>query len=144
MNNVFVSHGNNELCGGITLKKLTCIICPRGCEMEIRTDEDGEGEEYIITGNMCKRGTIYAINELTDPHRSITSTVKTKFPEVPRLPVRTDREIGLQDIFSVMQELDEIVLDHPVHTGEIIIENVMETGANIIATSDLYELLEVM
>jgi CxxC motif-containing protein len=121
------------------MKKLTCIVCPKGCDLEI----DMKNDEYIVTGNMCNRGKLYAINEMTNPMRSITTTIKTKFKTAPRLPVRTDKEIEVKTIFPIMQALDKVELDHLVHTGEVVVENVLDTGVNIIATSDLYELLEV-
>jgi CxxC motif-containing protein len=121
------------------MKKLTCIVCPKGCDLEIEMKND----EYLVKGNLCNRGRFYAINEMTNPMRSITTTIKTKYKTAPRLPVRTDKEIEVKTIFPLMQVLDEVELDHPVHTGEIVVENVLNTGVNIIATSDLYELLEV-
>ena len=121
------------------MKKLTCIVCPKGCDLEIEIKND----EYLVQGNMCNRGKLYAINEMTNPMRSITTTIKTKYKTAPRLPVRTDKEIEVKAIFSFMHVLNEIELDHPVHTGEVVVENVLNTGVNMIATSDLYELLEV-
>ena len=41
------------------IKKITCIVCPNGCEIEI----DGDN----IRGYTCKRGLEYAKNELLAP-----------------------------------------------------------------------------
>lgn len=120
------------------MKKITCIICPNGCILEVNK----QGEEYIVKGNMCKRGIEFGINEMTNPKRSICSTIKTSYKSVPRLPVRTDGEIPLDYIFRVMGEINGIKLDHPVQSGEIIIKDVLGTGVNIISTSDMYYLLE--
>jgi CxxC motif-containing protein len=68
--------------------------------------------------------------------------VKTTYRKVPRLPVRTNGEVPLNAIFAVMEKINAVTLDHPVHIGEVIIENVCNTGINVIATSDLYYLLE--
>lgn len=122
------------------MKRLTCIICPRGCDLFVEQTQEG----YEINGNQCSEGREYALNEMVNPKRSITSTVKTVYKEVPRLPVRTDKEIELRNIFGVMKELNRVELDHPIHSGEVIVTNILDTGANIIATSDMYELLGLM
>lgn len=119
------------------MKSLTCIICPNGCLLEV----DKQGDEFIVSGNMCKRGREFAVNEITNPKRSICSTVRTAYMSTPRLPVRTDGEIPFDYIFKVMGEINKVYIDHPVHSGEIIICDVLGTGVNIIATSDLYYLL---
>lgn len=122
------------------MKKLTCIVCPKGCDICVEASIDG----YEISGNKCTRGKEYALNEIKNPKRSITSTVKTVFKAIPRLPVRSDKDIDLQDIFPVMRELSKVEIIQPIHSGEIIMSNILNTGVNIIATSDIYELLEVM
>lgn len=119
------------------MKSMTCIICPNGCLLEV----DKQGEEFIVRGNMCKRGMEFGISEMTNPKRSICSTVKTSYKSVPRLPVKTDGEVPLDYIFRVMGEINDIELNHPVHGGEIIIKDVLGTGVNIISTSDMYYLL---
>jgi CxxC motif-containing protein len=119
------------------VKNITCIICPKGCDVTVEMVEN----EYRISGNKCIRGKEYALNEMTNPKRSICSTVKTIYKEYPRLPVRTDKEIDIKNIFPVMKEINKLKIDHPVHGGEIIVSNILNTGVNIIATSDMYDLL---
>lgn len=120
------------------MKTLTCIVCPNGCALTI---ENAAGE-WKVTGNMCPRGKDFAINELTDPKRSISSTVRTVFKYMPRLPVRTDGEIPLKLIFPVMEELKRIVIEKPVHSNDIIIKDVLNTGINIISASDMFLFME--
>jgi CxxC motif-containing protein len=120
------------------MKNLICIECPIGCNLTAEKN----GEQWAVKGNRCRKGEQFAINELTDPRRSVCSTVRTTFGEVPRLSVRTNGEVPLKSIFKVMEQINSVTLDHPVHIGEVIIENVSNTGINVIATSDLYYLLE--
>lgn len=120
------------------MKILTCIVCPNGCTITI----DKSGSDFIVKGNMCSRGKDFAINEMTNPKRSICSTVKTTIDKFPRLPVRTDGEIPFNLIFPVMKEINRIIIDKPVHSGEIIIKNVLGTGIDVISTSDIYLILE--
>ncbi len=112
------------------MKTMTCIICPRGCSLTV----EKEGAEYKVTGQMCKRGKEFAVNELTNPTRSVTTTVRTVFTEFPRLPVKTDGEVPLGKIFDVMKELDCILVKDTVKSGDVIVENISNTGINIVAT----------
>ena len=75
-------------------KELVCIVCPRGCHLTI--DENNN-----VTGNSCPRGVTYAINEITNPLRMLTSTVFIKSELIKRLPVITSKEISknLQGVF---------------------------------------------
>lgn len=119
------------------LKKITCIICPNGCTLSV----DNIKGEWVVLGNLCKRGRDFAISEMTNPKRSICSTVRTKFETFPRLPVRTDGEIPYDCIFNVMDALKDVLVEHPVHRGERIVKDVCRTGVDIIATSDMKYIL---
>lgn len=120
------------------MRNLVCIECPIGCSLTA----EKSGEQWDIKGNRCVKGLDFAINEISDPRRSICSTVRTTFKKVPRLSVRTQGEVPLNTIFAVMEQINSVTLDYPVHSGEVIIENVSSTGINVIATTDLYYLLE--
>jgi CxxC motif-containing protein len=95
------------------------------------------GSELIVSGNLCKRGEIFAINELRNPTRTISSIVKTIFPGIPVLPVRVSNEIPKGKIFDVMKEINKVVIREAVTIGDVIIENVLGLNADIIATSSI-------
>jgi len=114
---------------------VTCITCPLGCTIEIKKVGDG----YEVSGNECKKGKKYAIQELTNPMRGITSTVKTVFNNFPRLPVKTDKEIPLQDIFLFMDEINAVVVEKRVKPGDIVLKNILNTDINLVATGDMSE-----
>ena len=114
-------------------RELVCIVCPRGCTMHI-SETDGE---YTVSGNSCKRGKDFALSEMTEPKRTICSTVRTVFPDVPVLPVRVSAEIPKDRIFDVMKEINSFLLEKRVSRGETVIGNVLGLGADIIATSDI-------
>jgi len=54
--------------------ELVCIVCPNGCVLQAENTPDG----VQVTGNKCKRGIAFAIEELTAPKRSLTTTVATR------------------------------------------------------------------
>lgn len=115
------------------MRELVCIVCPRGCTMHIE-EKDGE---YIVTGNSCKRGAQFAVSEMTEPKRTICTTVRTNFPGVPVLPVRVSAEIPKDRIFDVMDAINQVCLETPVRRGDAVIQNVLDLGADVIATSDI-------
>ena len=115
----------------INMRELICITCPRGCHLKV--DED----KKIVTGNFCKRGEIYGLNEVTNPKRMVTSTVKILNASINRLPVRTDKPIAKDLVLEIMKVLDTICLSAPVRVGDIIVKNILGSDVNIIATRNL-------
>lgn len=109
------------------MKELICIVCPKGCHLKI-------DEQNHVTGNSCKRGVTYAISETTNPTRIITSTVKIENGTINRLPIRTEKPAPKSKIFDIMNYLNKITVNAPVKVGDIIVENILDTNVNIIAT----------
>lgn len=107
-----------------------CIVCPRGCHLQV-------DDQNNVTGNTCLRGKEYAINELTNPTRMITSTVAVASEELHRLPVMTSSPIPKGRIFDVMAEIDKARAQAPVHIGDVVIENVLGLGVDIKATRNI-------
>jgi CxxC motif-containing protein len=112
------------------MKEMVCIVCPVGCHLMI-------SDEVEITGNRCPRGIEYAKIELTDPKRMITSTVKTKHPDIPRLSVKTNRPISKKLIFETMAALNDIIIDGNIRVGDIVIKQVLNTDVDIVATREI-------
>jgi CxxC motif-containing protein len=93
-------------------KEFICIVCPRGCHISV-------DDNNIITGNQCKRGETYVINEMTNPKRVLTTTVKTVFK-------------GL--LYQAMEEINKIVIDKEMKIGEVVIKNILDTGVDVVLT----------
>ncbi len=115
------------------MKEFSCIGCPRGCLLHVE-EENGE---FIVTGNSCPRGKEFAISEMTAPKRTICSVVKTVFEGVPVLPVRVSEDIPKEKIFDVMREINSVLLSERIGRGDVVIENVLGLGVDVISTSDL-------
>jgi len=120
-------------------KEITCIVCPVGCKVEAELGAGAEGTEIKISGNKCKRGYEYAYKECTMPMRILTTTVAISNGELPVLPVKTDAEIPKDKIIECMKAIRNIKVNAPVYIGDIICKNILETGANIIATRTILE-----
>ena len=114
------------------MKELICIVCPKGCHLTV-DEENG----YAVSGNRCPRGEEYGKNEVIAPKRTITSTVKVSGGLYPRLPVKTDKPIPKELIFEAMKLLDAVELTAPVKVGDVVIENVLGTGVNFIASRNM-------
>lgn len=114
------------------MKELICIVCPNGCHLKV-DEENG----YAVTGNRCERGAEYGRVELLSPTRVVTSTVRCTGAAHPRCPVKTDRPVPKGRIFDVMAALNGVELAAPVAVGQVILENVCGTGANVVATREL-------
>ncbi|MDD3704762.1 MAG: DUF1667 domain-containing protein [Clostridiaceae bacterium] len=112
---------------------VTCTICPIGCSMEVigaRSSDLG----YLVKGNRCNRGIEYAIAEVTNPTRILTSTVRLNNANLRRLPVRTDKPVPKNLMLDCMKVINLVEVDTPIALGTIIIEDILSTGANVISS----------
>lgn len=116
------------------MKTLTCINCPIGCQLIVSTDEHGS---LHVQGNLCKRGVAYAQAELTNPTRTVTSTVRLRSAAVSQLPVKTSAPIPKGQIQACMLALKTVEVSAPVAAGDVIVRNICGTGNDIIATRSL-------
>lgn len=113
-------------------RELTCIVCPIGCQLSV-TLENGVVTE--VTGNTCPRGKQYAIDECTNPVRTITTTARTSDGSV--IPVKTDRPIPKELMFDCMEEINHAIVTLPAHIGDTVIENLLGTDANVVVTANM-------
>ena len=112
------------------MKELTCIVCPRGCRLKVEDNME-------VTGNTCPRGKIYAINELTHPTRTITSSVRVSNRPYTLVSVKTDKPVPKDKMFEVMKEIDKISVEAPTRIGQIVLANVLGTDSNVVITKDI-------
>ncbi len=116
------------------MTKIICITCPMGCTLEVTHDGSTVTK---VEGQQCKRGKEYAQAELTDPRRMVTSTVRVKGGVLPLEPVYTAAPIPKPMIFELLGELRKVELQAPVKVGDKVLENVLDTGIDILASRDL-------
>ena len=112
------------------MKELTCIVCPRGCRLKIDDDMN-------VFGNACPRGEKYALNELTNPTRTVTSSIRVSNGPYTLVSVKTDKPIPKDKMFDVMKEIDKLNVQAPVRIGQIVLANVLGTDSNIVITKDI-------
>ncbi len=115
------------------MRELVCIVCPNGCQLKIT----GEGKDIVVEGAKCKKGKTFALEEITCPKRTICTTMKTIYEEVPVIPVRTASEIPKELIMDLMVAVNSVTIKKVLPRGSVVIKNVLNTGVDIITTSDM-------
>ena len=113
-------------------RKLTCIVCPKGCELIVTFGDGGEIEN--VTGFTCRRGEGYAVSECTAPVRTVTTTVRCFDGEV--VPVKTNKPIPKDKIFEVMAQINSVTAENSLKIGDVVIKNVAGTEADVVATAN--------
>lgn len=112
---------------------MTCITCPNGCILSVE-EKDGR---IVVTGNQCPKGEAFAKSELTNPMRTISTTVSTRDPAVPVVPVRVSGEIPKGRIFDVMEAINRLTVTAPAGRGAVLAADVLGLGVDVIVTSDV-------
>lgn len=115
-------------------KDMVCICCPLGCMLNVTQDDQNK---ILVTGNSCPRGETYAITEMTDPRRIVTTTVRVKGSDIPMVSVKTKEGIPKNKIMECINELAAIELQAPVNNGDIIKADIAGTGIDVIATKNI-------
>ena len=116
------------------MKKLICINCPMGCHLTV---DDSDKENIKVTGNTCKRGEIYGINEILHPKRMVTSSVYVINGKENVLSVKTKEAIPKELIFECLKLLKQTKIEAPINIGDVVIKNVLNTGVDVVATRDV-------
>lgn len=113
--------------------KFLCITCPKGCSLEVTK----EGETIVDIKSGCKRGHEYAQRELTDPRRMVATTIKITNGVHPLLPVYTSSPFPKGEIAALMAALRQIKMSAPITMGTVIVENILGSGVDILASRDM-------
>ena len=93
--------------------KFNCTTCPSECLLTVEVERGANGAVAAVrsvTGNSCPRGDKFAHQELTCPMRVLTTTVAVSGGDEALLPVRM---------------------------GDIVLENLLDTNINLIASMDI-------
>ena len=94
-----------------------------------------DGESITAEGNGCPKGSEYAKSELTNPKRTVTSSVFVSNRNGKSVSVKTEMPVPKEHVFDVMKIIHSSVASAPVKIGDIIVCDVY--GSNIVATSEI-------
>jgi CxxC motif-containing protein len=117
-------------------ESVICTVCPVGCTVEVVGKKE-EKKIESLSGNKCPRGEKYATNEFIAPIRTITTTMKVKNGNEILVPVRTNDGVLKDMQFACMDIIRNTIVEAPVKRGDILIENILGTGVNVVATGNV-------
>lgn len=113
------------------LDRLTCVLCPVGCELEVETGPDGCLQ---ITGNQCDKGIPFAEEEVLRPMRNLATSVPVRGTASRMVSVRLSGTVPREMIFPILAEIAMLRPEAPVSRGQVLIFDVLGTGVDVIAT----------
>lgn len=120
--------------------QFSCTTCPSECLLTVEVERDADGavvEVHSVTGNSCPRGDTFAHQELTCPMRVLTTTVAVSSGDEALLPVRTVEAIPLALHAQAMNLIRGLVVKAPVRMGDVVLEDLLNTGIDLIASMDI-------
>jgi len=110
--------------------RLTCILCPVGCELE--AERAGDGLE--VRGNQCEKGVGFAEEEILHPMRNLATSVPLRGTASQMVSLRLSGPVPRDKIFLILDEIAKIRPEPPIRRGQVLIPNVLGTGVDVIAT----------
>jgi len=122
-------------------KEIICIVCPMGCRMDVELDGS---EVKGVQGHQCKKGPKHAQKEVIFPGRVLTTTVKTDIPDVPLLPVRSNKEIPKDQLINCMGEISKHHVSGSAKIGQPVVKDILGLGVDIIACRSVPSLVGPM
>lgn len=111
--------------------KLTCIVCPMGCTIEVEVENNKVKE---VRGYKCPRGKEWAIEEVISPKRVVMSVIKVRNGNMPTVSVKTNKPIPKDKIPELMKLLAKIEIGAPVEVGQVILEKPLNLDVKVVAT----------
>lgn len=120
--------------------RFNCTTCPSECLLTVEVERNANGalvEVHSVTGNSCPRGEKFAHQELTCPMSVLTTTVAVSGGDEALLPVRTAEAIPLALHAQAMDLIRGLVVNAPIRTGNVVLEDLLGTSINLIASMDI-------
>lgn len=111
-------------------REFTCIICPRGCHITV--DENNN-----VSGNSCPRGKVYVLKEMSAPERTLTSSVRVTNRPNCVVSVKTSNPIPKAKLFEMMEVVNTLFVEAPVHVGDVLIHNPLGLDTDIVVTKNI-------
>lgn len=129
--------GSREAGGAMSAavtKQLTCVQCPLGCALEVCLAE--AGAVVHVSGQSCRRGKEFALQEAVSPVRVLTLTVPVPGALEP-LSVKTTAPIPRDLIPVAAEAIRRLSPQLPIAAGTVLETNICDSGADVVATKGL-------
>ena len=112
------------------MREMICVICPNSCPIQIHPNG-------TVSGGLCERGKKYVQKELTNPERTLTATIALQGCAYTRLSVKTSQPIPKALLLPAMSVLKTLCVSPPIHVGDILVKNFMDTQTDLVATKSI-------
>ena len=116
-------------------KGMICLSCPKGCSLSL---EKEHGKIIAVHGNSCKRGEVFARQEAVEPLRVLNCLMRVQGREQV-LSVKSSKPVPRRLLKACAEYIYKKPLMQtslPVQVGDVLIENILDTGADILATME--------
>ncbi len=114
---------------------IVCIVCPVSCPVDVEwTRDDGV---LSLENHLCRLAREYVESELFDPRRMLTTSVPVDEGDWPSVSVKTNVPIPRDMMLEAMGEITGLRVKAPIRIGDIILPDVLGTGASIVATRNV-------
>ena len=114
----------------MSVKEFTCIVCPRGCHITVT-------EDLEVSGNFCPRGKEYVLNEIKNPTRVLTSSIRVTNRTMCVVSVKTSAPIPKNKIFEMMDVINSLHVEAPTYIGQVVKEKPLGLDVNIVITKEI-------
>lgn len=112
-------------------RKFVCIVCPSSCHVEV----EYEGQDVKeLHGVECRKGREFVVNEIQNPLRMLTGSVRVANGEFPLASVKTAAPIPKEYLQALGQLTHQIEIEAPVEIGQVIAENLLGEDIQLVAT----------
>ena len=131
---------NNAMQAPVTEgRNFHCTTCPSECSLSVEVSIDGTGAARAVSvrGNRCKRGRIFAEQEITRPMRILATTVVVDGGDERLLPVRTAQPIPRDLHMRAMDDIRHARVTAPVRMGDVVMSDLLGTGVDLVASMDV-------
>lgn len=117
--------------------RMVCVLCPTGCDLEVEI----EGGKARVSGQQCEKGVDFAVRESLAPMRNLATAVPARSSPAGgpdrMVPVRLTAAIPRDSMFKVLAEIAKLRPGLPVRRGQVLMRDVLGTGADVIVTRTL-------
>ena len=112
-------------------RKFVCIVCPNSCHVEVEYEGRGVKE---LHGVECQKGREFVMNEIQNPLRTLTGSVKVTNGEFPLVSVKTTEPVPKTFLLELGRLTHQIEVEAPVEIGQLLADNLLDEGIQLVAT----------
>ena len=112
-------------------RKFVCIVCPNSCHVEV---EYAGQDVKKLHGVECQKGREFVINEIQNPLRMLTGSLKVAHGEFPLVSVKTAAPVPKKYLQALGRLTHQIEVEAPVEIGQVLADNLLDEGIQLVAT----------